>query len=275
MLEKYTLPGKDNTDLNVYRCGIESCSPGFVWGPGVRDHHIIHYVLSGKGQFEIGDSTYSLAKGDGFWIPSDVRVRYTADNASPWTYSWVGFHGLKAETILQKAGLDRTNPVFSYTQDDRLRDTLLDMVAAARPGSAGELMLTGHLYLFLGLMVENERRKNPGKSTEGSRERYVRRAVEYIARHYTTPMRITEMSASLGLDRSYLSMLFTELLGKSPKAFLNEWRMSRAMELLQQTDLTVSEVARSVGYEDPIQFSKTFKTHAGNTPTSFRKHAIT
>jgi hypothetical protein len=48
MLEKYIIKRKDNTDLNVYRCGFEECSPGYAWGPAIRDHFIIHYVHSGR-----------------------------------------------------------------------------------------------------------------------------------------------------------------------------------------------------------------------------------
>ena len=42
----------NNIELSIFNCGIERCAPGQTWGPGIRDHYLIHLVLSGKGVFE-------------------------------------------------------------------------------------------------------------------------------------------------------------------------------------------------------------------------------
>ena len=68
MLEKYYISKKDYTDLNVYRCGFEECSPWHSWGPGVRDHFIIHIVHKGQGSFTSNGKTYKLKTGQGFLI---------------------------------------------------------------------------------------------------------------------------------------------------------------------------------------------------------------
>ena len=41
----------NNIELSIFNCGIERCAPGQTWGPGIRDHYLIHLVLSGKGVF--------------------------------------------------------------------------------------------------------------------------------------------------------------------------------------------------------------------------------
>ena len=46
----------NNIELSIFNCGIERCAPGQTWGPGIRDHYLIHLVLSGKGVFEVGGS---------------------------------------------------------------------------------------------------------------------------------------------------------------------------------------------------------------------------
>ena len=62
MLEKFYINQYNHTDLNIYRCGIESCIPGHSWGPAIRDHYIIHYILDGKGIFRLSGVTYQLCK---------------------------------------------------------------------------------------------------------------------------------------------------------------------------------------------------------------------
>ena len=54
------------SDLSLSFCGYSDCQPGYSFGPAVRPNYIIHYILSGKGTFQIGDSVYPLKKGDGF-----------------------------------------------------------------------------------------------------------------------------------------------------------------------------------------------------------------
>ena len=44
----------NNIELSIFNCGLERCAPGQTWGPGIRDHYLIHLVVSGKGIFEVG-----------------------------------------------------------------------------------------------------------------------------------------------------------------------------------------------------------------------------
>ena len=51
----------NNIELSIFNCGLERCAPGQTWGPGIRDHYLIHLVVSGKGVFEVGGRTYEVA----------------------------------------------------------------------------------------------------------------------------------------------------------------------------------------------------------------------
>ena len=51
----------NNIELSIFNCGLERCAPGQTWGPGIRDHYLIHLVVSGKGVFEVGGRTSSSA----------------------------------------------------------------------------------------------------------------------------------------------------------------------------------------------------------------------
>lgn len=277
MLEKHYILRKDNTDLNVYRCGMESCTPGFAWGPGVRDHYLVHVIREGRGTFTLDGRTWPLGAGDGFVLPPDVLAFWQADAADPWTYSWVGFHGLRAAPVLEKAGFSAEAPVFRHDQDERLLLALGDLVAAARNEtsgmltSPGDLMLTGFLYLFLSRLTTLCRSYMPARGIASDTDRHVKKAMEYMARHYPDAFRISDMARALGLDRSYLSTLIHRQTGKSPQAHLIALRMERAAYLMQNPQLSVADIARSVGYDDPVQFSKTYRREYGMSPTQYRK----
>ena len=50
----------NNIELSIFNCGLERCAPGQTWGPGIRDHYLIHLVVSGRGVFEVGGKTFAV-----------------------------------------------------------------------------------------------------------------------------------------------------------------------------------------------------------------------
>ena len=62
----------NNIELSIFNCGIERCAPGQTWGPGIRDHYLIHLVLSGKGVFEVGGRTWEVSQGQLFFARWDA-----------------------------------------------------------------------------------------------------------------------------------------------------------------------------------------------------------
>lgn len=271
MLEKYYFNQSDQTDLNVYRCGIQECKSGYVWGPGIRDHFIVHYILSGTGIFSDGKTKKKLFQGDGFVVFPNCLVTYAADSENPWAYSWVGFQGLKAESFLNKAGIYRESPFFTYKTDNKLKDCLGNMISEARLNTSSELMLLGHLYIFLSLLIKNNQKTSSYETKFLNQEKYVKRVIEFISKNYSGKISISEIASIIGLDRSYLYVIFKKIMKISPQEFLINYRIERAIDLMQNPDLTIGDISRSVGYEDPLQFSKIFKKVKGISPNQFRQ----
>jgi YesN/AraC family two-component response regulator len=60
----------------------------------------------------------------------------------------------------------------------------------------------------------------------------------------------------------------------SPQEFLIRYRMDKASEFMLTNSLSISEISRSVGYEDPLAFSKIFKKIKGASPREFREHTL-
>ena len=76
------------------------------------------------------------------------------------------------------------------------------------------------------------------------------------------------------MNRSYLYTLFQDNLKISPKEYLTNFRITRAAELLQITDLSIESVAMSCGYQDALGFSKIFKIKMGVTPSVYKKQNV-
>ncbi|MFJ4962866.1 HTH-type transcriptional activator Btr [Streptomyces sp. ADI96-02] len=89
------------------------------------------------------------------------------------------------------------------------------------------------------------------------------------------PWTTAELAARAGVSRTTLAKRFTELVGDGPVAYLTEWRMTLAADLLSRTELTVAAVARRVGYADAFGFSAAFKRLRGTSPSAYRREAAT
>jgi len=210
MLEVVPINRLNLTDLNMYQCGTEKCSSGHFFGPAVRDYYLIHYIIEGKGIFQVGNTTYHLTKGQGFLIWPGVVTFYQADAKDPWNYSWVGFHGLKAEEYLKQANLTLSSPVFTYTKDDFIDNCFKEMIEIRNMVKAREIRLLGLLYLFLSQLAEANENFNLCNETKSRKEQYINKMVEFIELNYSRKINISEMARYIGLDRSYMGSLFKD-----------------------------------------------------------------
>jgi AraC-like DNA-binding protein len=257
-------------DLTPYYCGYEDCSPGYFFGPAIRDHFLIHYILDGKGTFEIGDRVFRLSKGQGFLICPGVLTYYKADNKKPWDYTWVGFHGINAAEYLRKANLSNNNPIFEYSLDNYITELFSNMVET-NDSHNKNLKLTGLLYLLLHHLIQTTPQTNCEKITDSRMEFYVKSTIGYISMNYSRNVSIEEIAKHIGLSRKYLSHLFSKSIGMPPQKYLLKFRINKACELINNRSLNIGDISRSVGYEDPLLFSKMFKQIMGMSPKSYRE----
>ena len=268
----YDGPHLNHTDLYIYQCGSEHCPAGHFHGPAVRDHYLIHYIHSGKGIFQVGDTTYHLKAGNGFLICPDIVTFYQADQKEPWHYSWVGFHGLKAEAYLTEAGLTAEYPIFEYTEDDYIENCFYEMAEAYYLKRGGIVKRMAYLYLFFYKLTQTNAKEIYYSSRESRHDAYINEALQFIELNYSRKITIDMLSRYVGLNRSYLNSIFKETLGKTLQQYLMEFRVRKACELLENSSLRIGDISHSVGYPDQLLFSKVFKRIQGATPSEYRKN---
>ncbi len=252
--------------LTVYNAGFQKCPPRYGWGPGVRDHYLLHYILSGRGYYVTGNRTFVLSAGDCFLAPPDVPIYYYADESDPWEYYWVGFAGPGAGLLLDKTPFTAQQPVFHPQTGEELRRTLLEIYKARGNDWACAVRMAGYLQVALGLLMERtgqERREAPAD--------YARQGALFLRQNYSQPIGVEEAARQVGVSRSHLYRAFQRELGMSPSAYLTQFRIHRACQLLRHSDLSISAVAASVGYEDPLYFSRAFKRETGQSPLVYRR----
>jgi len=256
--------------LSVYNVGRQRCTPGYKWGPGIRDHFLMHYISSGSGTYTTAGRTWRLHTGDMFLAMPDTQILYQADTEDPWTYEWVGFAGTDAATLIGRTDFSASHLVLrQLSYGDEVRRHISLIYDAFGNTFCDTVNMTGELYLLLGLLIENASRAVPQSA---AKEDNVSRAIDYISSRYSYSLTISDIASYVGVSRSTLFREFREELHISPKEYLDRYRIQRASLLLKDTDLTVASVAASVGYDNGLYFSKAFRRMTGKTPSEFRSH---
>ena len=95
--------------------------------------------------------------------------------------------------------------------------------------------------------------------------------VLYIDEHLFSDFYVEDAARECGLSLAQFRRLFKEKLGVTPVEYKNSLVMKKARSLLRSTDMTVAEIAASLGFDDIYSFSKFFKRNAGISPTEFRR----
>lgn len=98
----------------------------------------------------------------------------------------------------------------------------------------------------------------------------VRRARDYIDRHYAEPLELDQVAAAAGYSRFHVVRAFRAAYGETPGRYLTRRRVERAQELLRSSDLTVTDICHRVGFASLGSFSTLFNELVGVTPSAFR-----
>lgn len=95
---------------------------------------------------------------------------------------------------------------------------------------------------------------------------------DYVAAHFAAILTREQIADALGVSPSYVSRVFRHSTGMTLWDYVNGFRVARARDLLEHSDMTVTEVAFAVGYNDPAYFSRIFRKTTGKSPRDFRSH---
>lgn len=263
----YKASRQENLSLSVYNAGYQRCEPKYSWGPGLRDHYLFHYVTEGRGTLQAPEGSYSIEAGCLFLIRPSELVSYTADKNDPWEYYWVGFNGTEAHRLINLTPFAFEKRIL-WLEDESLRSLLVQIYNSRGNSSASEAKMLGALYQFLGVLIEKSEyirsKKTPTKQ-------YIEQAIKFISRNFSSEISIEDVANAVRISPSHLYRIFSAELGIPPAQFLIRYRINEACSILKNSDLSISEVAVSTGFSDPLYFSRAFKKVKGLSPRAYLK----
>lgn len=130
--------------------------------------------------------------------------------------------------------------------------------------------LTDDIFTLLPLVAPDNMQVLRSKTTEQvikeseNRENVVEKTIQYVQENLSNPdLTVENVSQALYVNVSYLSHIFKKIQGKGLKEYIISQRMERAYEYILRTNKSQMEVAKSVGYQDTVYFSRHLKKYFG------------
>jgi AraC-like DNA-binding protein len=143
---------------------------------------------------------------------------------------------------------------------------------AGRPG--GDTLLSRLTELLFVETVRTYLQRLPASETgwlAALNDEMVGAAIHAVHARPAHPWTVAELAREVGASRSGFSARFSELLGVSPMAYVTQWRLRLATNLLEESTRSIAEIAADVGYESESAFARAFKRELGTPPATWRK----
>lgn len=161
---------------------------------------------------------------------------------------------------------------FSARTNSRLRRVAGEISRNPYRGAMASLYAEGKLFELLAetftiLGAQEERQVG----IDGRDRKAAMAAYDMIRENIAAPLQVEEVARLVGLSQRRLCDLFHELFGASPFQCLTRWRLEKARDLIDQGDLSVKQIAYSMGYAHVSSFSQAYTRQFGHPPTAWRR----
>jgi AraC-like DNA-binding protein len=227
-----------------------------------------HLIANGSIRFQTGNGVdVVLGPDDLFSMWPGISWRLHAEPPCKDVevdIDWVRVKGPAARDFMRLMGTTEDHPWARAVRPKEARALMrrLQTLATDYPPQA-DLTAVGALHHLAAACAVYR----PDQAKNRSVAEKIREAME---QHVRSGMNVTDYARAFRISRSAMFLKFKETFKKSPIEVLEDIRFHCAMSLLQQTDMSVSEVASSAGYRNPVYFSRHFRNRTGKSPSQFR-----
>ncbi len=254
--------------------GLVADDPNWFNVRHLHDTCELLYVAGGQGQIIINETIYHLKTGNLVIInPYIFHEEKTAkDNPLQLIFlSMKNFSlpGLKINQLID----EKSPPVIDCGNYKNQMDTYFRMLLMESSSQIlyyqqiTKSLLIAIIVLIL-RMISIEDKGQDEISTNCQKIR------DYLDKNYTEPITLESLSDMVYVSKCYLSHMFKEQTGISPIKYLTQKRIENACALLKDTDMSIKEISRTVGYENPLYFSQVFKNVMNVSPLDYRSNHI-
>ena len=235
---------------------------------GRKDYQLL-YIAAGQGYFFINGQERVVSAGNIIvYLPGQPQeyVYFKDDKTDVY---WVHFTGSDVEKIIDYYNIRLSeNIIYIGTSPDYqwLFGRIIQEMQLCRPRFEELISL-----LLRNIFILISRNLIGANRADNSLENEVELAMHYFRENYRSEINVEDYALSRGMSASNFYRVFKQISGSTPLQFILKLRLSNAQNLLENSNLTIAEIASAVGYENPLYFSRLFHKHICVSPSEYRK----
>lgn len=245
-----------------------------------RDHYhqLIHFhyfyemelVISGKGWYEINNTSFPLQKGALFLVtPADFH-QYSLKGNATMDYYNLQFPGDMLSEDVGSALYSFSEPIHIQLNDEEYefferRLAYILHIYREKP-FLYEKMLKNEIESLCIRLIQ----MSSGRVQGHVRDEIIKKAIIYIKNNYRRPITLEEISTHVGLSPCYFSSYFSNVMKVSFSAYVKRFRLNVAANLIKSTNMTLNEISYEVGFKTFSYFSEQFRRQFHMSPKEYK-----
>lgn len=258
-----SLSNRASNDLYVIRSQREQCTSFKESNFGPIWFYSIHYVVRGKGWYEVAGEKKLLTSGDIFIITPSLNFAYYPDENDPWEYIYVDIFGVISTNIDDIVG----NPPKYVFQDgtNGFKEDFFRIQKSVMKTGEKSLETTGLLFL----LIDKLKKAFGSKQDNEEINDYVKMMLDYIRANYKS-ITVKDIAENCHVSPEHLTRLSKQYIGYSVKDCITIFRIMLALDYLRLSTFDDNKIAELIGYADGKYFRKVFYSIFDKTPQEFR-----
>lgn len=233
------------------------------------DNYLLFYTVSGKGLLRYRSQEYLLTPDTAALIDCNEYQFYTTLSEEPWEFRWIHFNGSACAGYFQWINdnsfslVSCTTPAPYNAALDAIEQTIQTHSILA--DIEVPLLISGLLTQML-----RDLRAPAVARLHTPDSNLVEKTIDFLEHHYKNKITLDMLASNVHLSKYHYIRQFRKLAGSSPYEYLIQFRIHQSKQLLKKPDLTVSEIAYQVGYNNPSNYIADFRKFTGLTPGNYR-----
>jgi AraC-like DNA-binding protein len=269
-----TTPGPIARTMPFYctEAGLFYARSKFMTSRTNKESYLLFFTLEGKGTVTQHDETVTLEPGQALLIDCRFPQSYgTSPDWDHWIHYWVHLDGNGVKALFSLINPGGKLNVITVPKDSFTSQ--FDIISKNLENDSAEALLQNGLSLhtLLSLMVSEDLFKDIGSATL---QETIQKNANYIRIHCCEQLNLEQLFQSTHLSKSYYMRLFKRYIGTSPYSYMLSCRITKARELLECTDSTVTEISEKTGFSDISAFSVRFTAMTGESPLHYRMNSL-
>lgn len=242
---------------------------------GKREFAVLQLTISGSGALTYEGNDYALKPSDLMIVHIPHNHRYRLPPASShWEFVYAVVVGREILRVVKRVET-AAGPIVKLAKDSSVIGVLSAILRHAlagdfREGTSKQFLLSDLTY-SLGMAILKESLPLHGSIEPPS---WLEEARKYCRDHLADEITVSRLAEIAGLSRSHFCRAFTSKTGLSPREYLTQERMRRAVQLLYERSSTVKEIGYLCGYRDENYFCRAFRKIMGISPGEYRKSGL-